>query len=266
VNYHHQGDQLLSRGDDWAEKLAAEIAHLLDIPAARVEFARTGDQVGVVSADVTHGTADLTMGNEVLQDVNPAYPVATIGEVRGYTLEIVLEALESQEVRPPPGTSPRLSAPAVFAGYLVLDALIGNTDRHHENWALLAQPGEPATLAPSYDHATSLGAQLSDADRSNRCATNDSNQTPEAYARKARSRPFQGRPSLVALALRALATLPEPAIAHYRSQLDILTNSALASLCEAIPPARMSQPARIFARRMVAENRRRLVDGIHGRR
>lgn len=40
------------------------------------------------------------------------------------------------DVAPPPRTS-GFTAFGVFAGYLVLDALVGNTDRHPGNWALL---------------------------------------------------------------------------------------------------------------------------------
>jgi hypothetical protein len=51
-----------------------------------------------------------------------------------------------------------------FAGYLVFDALIGNTDRHHENWALLRREAGPSQhrLAPSFDHASSLGREMRD--------------------------------------------------------------------------------------------------------
>lgn len=65
-----------------------------------------------------------------------------------------------------------------LASYMVLDALIGNTDRHHENWGLLWQVlvqiddvSESARLdkqydvAPSFDHASSLGRELLDAKR-----------------------------------------------------------------------------------------------------
>ena len=48
----------------------------------------------------------------------------------------------------------------LFAGYLVLDAVIGNTDRHHENWGLLlrrTETGWKGQVAPSFDHASSLG-------------------------------------------------------------------------------------------------------------
>ncbi len=67
-----------------------------------------------------------------------------------------------------------------LASYLVLDALIGNTDRHHENWGFLGQVlvnidevSEAARLvkqggydiAPSFDHASSLGRELPDEKR-----------------------------------------------------------------------------------------------------
>jgi HipA-like C-terminal domain len=61
-----------------------------------------------------------------------------------------------------------------LAEYMILDALIGNTDRHHENWGFLMrfgerQPGPLLTslrVAPSFDHASSLGRELLDQRRS----------------------------------------------------------------------------------------------------
>ena len=47
----------------------------------------------------------------------------------------------------------------------MLDALIGNTDRHHENWGILVRRGRGVLLgevAPSFDHASSLGRELRD--------------------------------------------------------------------------------------------------------
>lgn len=55
-----------------------------------------------------------------------------------------------------------------FAEYVVLDALIGNTDRHHENWGFLRKrtpAGHRGFLAPSFDHASSLGRELRDEKR-----------------------------------------------------------------------------------------------------
>ncbi|MBF0160078.1 MAG: HipA domain-containing protein [Magnetococcales bacterium] len=46
---------------------------------------------------------------------------------------------------------------------LIFDALIGNTDRHQENWGILWR-GSPvrAELAPAFDNGTSLGHEITD--------------------------------------------------------------------------------------------------------
>jgi hypothetical protein len=52
-----------------------------------------------------------------------------------------------------------------FAEYVVLDAIIGNTDRHHENWGVLRRhlgTRWVSRLAPTFDHASSLGRELVD--------------------------------------------------------------------------------------------------------
>ena len=59
-------------------------------------------------------------------------------------------------------------AKRLVAEYVVLDAQIGNTDRHHENWGVLVDLSEESvrlTVAPSFDHAYSLGRELRDTRR-----------------------------------------------------------------------------------------------------
>jgi hypothetical protein len=45
-----------------------------------------------------------------------------------------------------------------------LDAVIGNVDRHHQNWGcvlqMLSEGKSRLTIAPSFDHASSLGREL----------------------------------------------------------------------------------------------------------
>ena len=50
---------------------------------------------------------------------------------------------------------------------MVFDAVIGNTDRHHENWGLKLRLGTGPhafvmSIAPSFDHASSLGRECLD--------------------------------------------------------------------------------------------------------
>ena len=52
-----------------------------------------------------------------------------------------------------------------LASYVLLDGLIGNMDRHHENWEIndeVSNGFRRFSAAPSYDHASSLGRELED--------------------------------------------------------------------------------------------------------
>lgn len=54
-----------------------------------------------------------------------------------------------------------------WAGTLAFDALVGNTDRHSQNWGFVARFGEVGRpryeLSPVFDNGTSLGATVQDA-------------------------------------------------------------------------------------------------------
>ena len=87
----------------------------------------------------------------------------------------------------------------IFVGYLLFDALIGNTDRHHENWGIVLIRDDEGTrtiaggasfklcLAPSFDHASSLGRDLTDLKRQERLNTRYKRGNAEAYAERGRS-------------------------------------------------------------------------------
>ena len=57
------------RHDDWAEKVAAELARLLGLPAAHVELAADGHQKGIVSRNVTPNGWSLESGDAILSDI-----------------------------------------------------------------------------------------------------------------------------------------------------------------------------------------------------
>ena len=82
----------------------------------------------------------------------------------------MMRVLRVFSVQPPEGARELpdgASGDFAFCGYLVLDALVGNTDRHHENWGVIGRD-QPIgknlilRLPPSYDHASSLGRELQD--------------------------------------------------------------------------------------------------------
>jgi hypothetical protein len=250
----HRGGSF-QKGDDWAEKIAAELAHSLRLPAATIELARHSGTPGIISRNIA-GDRDLVLGNEVLAGTQPDYPRHQRHGVDTYTVAAVLDALHALDVRTPDPESTALGADGLFGGYLLLDALVGNTDRHHENWGVLRDRAgkRPPVLAPTFDHASSLGFQLSDEDRAERLRTNDRGRTVEAYARRPRSRHFAARPSLQALALEACASQAPLWI----DRLEAVTATLVEEAVAAVPEDRMSHPARTFVVRMVIENERRL--------
>lgn len=152
-------------GEHWSEKVAYEIATLLGIPAALVELAeRTDGTRGTICRSFVGDGESLIHGNELMHAFDESYDK---GKKRGqsdHRIDLVLRCVIAEAKNSPAGT---LTGPRTcFVGYIVLDALIGNTDRHHENWGVVRSATPSGKLAPSYDHASSLGRELLDTKRS----------------------------------------------------------------------------------------------------
>ncbi|HGG56853.1 MAG TPA: HipA-like protein [Nannocystis exedens] len=244
-------------GEDWAEKLGAEVAALLGLPHAKVELAESEGLYGSASLDFV-GRCDLIHGNELLLHVDSSYPAQQLWRVTEYTVENVLGVLTSTALshRETPVTR-GMTAAAVFVGYLALDALIGNTDRHHENWGLL-RDGEQVSLAPTYDHASSLGRELQDRKRRALLADHQ----VAKYTRKARSALYassSARRPMSPLDAFLLAAKSVPGSrATWQTQTASLSRDALHQIIQRVHPERMSQDARDFAFDLLLENQRAL--------
>lgn len=258
VTFHHAAGELVAKGDDWAEKVVADIAALLELPAAQVELARLGEERGVISRSVSTG-GQLALGNEVLAELLPDYPKERLHGVDDYTVETIYSALRHVGAAAPPSAPPEMSAVDVMAGYLILDALVSNTDRHHQNWGVVVTAEGGRYLAPSFDHASSLGFQLLDAERQDRLTTRDANRTVEAWVRQGRSRHMTGSPTFVAVALEAAERAGPPAEGWFE-RIEGLSTEAINAVLDRVPPERMSQASRTFVLKVLEINRRRLLD------
>lgn len=139
-------------GEHWAEKLAEVIGYTLGIPVAEVELATFKEQRGTISKSFLAKSESLIHGNELMSLVVEDYDSQKRFQQSDHRIDHVLQCL----VQKVPNDVQQ------FIGYLTLDALIGNTDRHHENWGLISTPGQPPRIAPSYDHASSFGRELKD--------------------------------------------------------------------------------------------------------
>lgn len=147
-------------GEGWAEKIAAEVAAAITLPAARVELAILDGEVGCVCRhfpELSVDSVELIHGSDVLPGAVLGYEKTKRFRQTDHTLENILAAVERVIATIPE----RGAAFRRLAGFVVLDALVLNTDRHHENWALFQRVRADGTVhhevAPSFDHASSLG-------------------------------------------------------------------------------------------------------------
>ena len=148
-------------GEHWAEKVTAEIADAMDVFHARVELAQFETARGSASKSFSIGKRELSHGNEILGGQIEGYDQTQKFGQCYHTLENIFFALEHSLVNPEAAMGRQIQ----FAEYVVLDAIIGNTDRHHENWGIQRRRfGKvwKSRLAPSFDHASSLGRELTD--------------------------------------------------------------------------------------------------------
>ena len=190
--------------------------------------------------------------------------------VAEHTIDRVFTALGAHYIELPE-ESPRDSAiqspPDLFVGYLLLDALIGNTDRHHENWAILDSPSDnrrQAVLSPTFDHASSLAHVLTDEERARRLTTRDRGYSVAAFVAKARSALYrvQGDPVRCARSRFSEAeNRRADAGTFWRERLGTLDAGILEDIVSRVPDEIMSQTSKEFALALLTCNRANPVCG-----
>lgn len=248
------------KGDDWSERVANGVAGRLGVPAARTELAldRAAEApgYGIISKSVlAPPSGDPPQSPEELIHGNQLVYVELVGPERiGHTVEAIRQALD--DVAAPSGIDDHMTAWDLFVGYLLLDAVVGNTDRHEENWAVIDR-ADVRRLAPTFDHASCLGFQLDDERRMRHLHTRDRNDTPEAWADRAKSK-FEGRSHPVVVAMRALDLTDESVRQRWAGRCADVDH--LVEPIRMIPEDRMSPSAQQFAERVIRRNCHRLLD------
>lgn len=237
-------------GEHWAEKISSELADLLGMDHARTELATCQGNRGSVSASFVGTRQQLTHGNELLARAVEGYDGKKEFKQTDHTVYNIWRVMENVFER-----SERTRQAKVRIGeYLVLDALIGNTDRHHENWGLLKTELNDhfeETVAPSYDHASALGRELLDSRRATLLSTGGVGR----YVEKGRgavywpgdvSRAF----SPLELVRRTAAAYPE-SLQPVLSRVKSIHSVTVTDLVDRIPRDWMSRSARDFATTMI---------------
>jgi hypothetical protein len=255
------------QGEDWAEKAVEQLAMRLGVPVAQVEvtYTRRGDrhvQYGVVSRDLAPDPLDLQGGQNLLgevqgyryRDERGAPPKNRVGHTVGNIQRLFAEF----GVAPPVGFEPAsFTAFDVFAGFLMLDAWVGNQDRHEENWAVLVTPSGALSLAPSFDHGASLGSIRLEQHHVDMTADPAA---LEAFALGGCAKRMENghKVQLVTVAADALQRASPTAREYWLDRLSGMTPETCATVLDGVP--RLSDASRNFCLELLEVNRRRLLD------
>lgn len=264
----------VEQGEDWSEVVSTQVAILLGIPCATTRLCARDGRRGSLSLSIVPAGQSLWEGRVVLQGA-PGYFPHTEGEPGvdpdrpnvkrpGHSLANIRGAL--RDVAAPPGFEgpDALDGYDVFAGYMVLDALIANRDRHEQNWAILTPDLLLGVkrLSPSYDHASSLGYNLIPEARG-RCVADHGRLA--AWANRGTAYRFEhtGKPpTLVAHAAQSVDLCTPEGANWWRERLADCTLDPVQEALRDRAIAEMSDLAARFAHDLLALNLRRLRDAI----
>ncbi|MGB3650340.1 MAG: HipA-like protein [Rivularia sp. (in: cyanobacteria)] len=246
-------------GEDWSEKIASELCELLHLPHAEYELATFQGDRGIISPSFLLEGGSLTFGNEILSRMLPSYPTDS-KNLSQHTINSVLDAIADDSINlpvywtPPEGIS---NAIETFVGYLLLDAWIGNTDRHHENWAFI-NLADKTYLSPTYDHASCLGRELLDIKRQEKL-----NNSIQGYVEKCRSVLYanveENKPLKTIDAFYQAALCYPDAALLWLDYLAKISSATTLELFERIPKERISATAIEFAQKILELNQSRLL-------
>ncbi|MCK1573913.1 HipA domain-containing protein [Bradyrhizobium sp. 174] len=149
----------------WSEVIAYQLSQICGAPACAPCFVALDSKTGEVGVVVeffyghpqTGVPPRFVAGADLMRRVYENFDADTDGTHTWNNVQLICRAFGVQE---------RIK---FWATLLALDALIGNTDRHSENWGLLASRMPNTTnwqfrFAPAFDHGTSLAYQLREQD------------------------------------------------------------------------------------------------------
>lgn len=133
-----------------SEKLSSDIANKLNFPCANIDIGIRNGRIGSFSHLINKDNETLIEGVAFISKKYPKYnPEDMIDKDSNdyYSLEMIFDSIPSCDIQ------------HEFINLLLFDFLIGNTDRHQNNWAILSNNGI-MRLCPAYDNGSSLCCYL----------------------------------------------------------------------------------------------------------
>ena len=258
-------------GEDWSEVVVSALCDLLGLPHAKYCFAVDKYHTpGILTESIVPPGARLVHGNELMSGYRGYNPEQRF-KLKAYTLKRVFALLSLMSTKyglqSPLSVDDATWPPTVyFAGYLLLDVLIGNQDRHHENWGIILHENT-LYLAETFDHASSLGRNDSDEKKRKILEKHDARLTIKEYCARAKTpfythkEPAKQMKTLEAYAL--LCTFMDGPTGDVF--LSKVTEEALTKIFDELPKDALNGPSELSARfaiAMIMQNKQRLREGM----
>jgi len=252
-------------GEDWSEKIAYELAILLDIPCAKYELAIWDDKQGTVSTSFVPNGARLVHGNELLVAFyNDEYPKSKKYHLTDYKLSIVLDLIDNEldwlELAEEIEDKEIYKPIDMFIGYLIFDTWISNQDRHHENWGIILSE-DNVYFAHTYDHAAGLGSKVSDEEADKRLRTNDKNYNVKKFVTRAKT-PFYDdnnkKMKTIDVAKMLIEKYPTQTC-YWIDKIEEISKEDINNILNKVPTQFMSSVSKEFASSLLHENKERLL-------
>ena len=259
-----------STGEHWAEKIAAEIAKAMRIPCADYEIAIYKGDFGIRTKNLVSPEQRLIHGNELLGKASDDILQENLKNYHQTDHKIsrvisFFKASVGDLFQPPSMLNKGISALGVFVGYLMLDVLISNQDRHNQNWGIVRNPSGLSYLCPTYDHGSSLGRNETE-EKINRMLNATGNEVDIAkYVRKARSAFYSNEAEIK----KSMYTIDVLRFAkrhcldeykYWENQLNLIGCDTFYSIVNSVPEEVMSFSQKEFVMKILCENRKRILE------
>lgn len=142
-----------------SEHLAHQIGNIVGVPTANVEIGEYDSRIGSMSYLVNGSNEELREGAWFLLGKHPFYDLNTLQDTatgKYYSIEHIFEITSNEFIR------------GFWIDMMLFDFLIGNRDRHQNNWAFLLpiEDKEKTVIrvrpCPLYDNGSSLCCYIND--------------------------------------------------------------------------------------------------------
>ncbi|MDA0697379.1 MAG: hypothetical protein O2793_13335 [Proteobacteria bacterium] len=258
------GKQHLRIGEDCSEKIACEIANILFIPHVHYELAIYKNLRGVISKNfISQNRGEsLVSGNELLEKIRVKESIDLVHQtiLRVYVVMRFIIKKKPLGFHEMPNIK---TAGEFFVGYLMLDALLANQDRHNENWGMIQRINGERHLALTFDHGASLGKNISDKEKDERLNTKDQGRSVMAYTKRAKSWFYSKNDKKSRLkVIEAFEKFGEYYPEAYKAwigRLSEIQDHQFKQIIERVPDHLMSNVSKNFAFEMIKCNKETII-------